>query len=161
MEKHRKLNWTKEKYTLIEASHAAGDILRGTGQSTDMNKKKMRLWNDVMKNINSIDGNSRGVKEVKKKWHNLKGSEKAWVDCSRREARMSGGGPNKASKVKDEDILIKSSDKEVSTSVTERVSEIWFSTPAFTGISGNFDLFELPTTLPPQTESVKPLLYLQ
>ena len=36
-------------------------------QSTDINKKKMRLWNDVMKNINSIHGNNGDVKEVKKK----------------------------------------------------------------------------------------------
>ena len=52
----------------------------------------------------------------------------------------------------DEDIPILTLDKEVSTSVTERVSNMLSSTPAFTGISGSFDLFEPPTTLPPQTE---------
>ena len=59
-----------------------------------MNKKKTRLWNDVMKKINSIHGNNRDVKEVKKKWNNLKGSAKACVDCSRSEARRTGGGYN-------------------------------------------------------------------
>ena len=45
-----------------------------------MNKKKTRLWNDVMKKINSIHGNNRDVKEVKKKWNKLKGSVKAvWI----------------------------------------------------------------------------------
>ena len=63
MEKNRK----EEEYTLIEAILAAGDVLRGTGQSADINKKKTRLWNNVMKNINSIHGNNRYVKEVKKK----------------------------------------------------------------------------------------------
>ena len=54
METNRKGNWTKEEeYTLIEAIQAAGDVLRGTGQSADMNKKKTRLWNDVMNKINS------------------------------------------------------------------------------------------------------------
>ena len=96
------VNWTKEEeYTLIEAIQAAGDVLRGTGQSAVINKKKMGLWNDVMKNINSIHGNNRDVKEVKKKWNNLKGSAKARVDCSRREARMTGGGPNEAREVED------------------------------------------------------------
>ena len=56
----------EEKYTLIEAIQAAGDVLRSTGQSADMNNKKTRLWNDVMKKINSILGNNRDVKEVNK-----------------------------------------------------------------------------------------------
>ena len=103
-----------------------------------------------MKNINSIHGNNRDVKVVKKKLNNPKGSAKARVDCSRREARMTGGGPNEAGEV--EDIRILTSDKEVSTSVTERVSEMLSSTPAFTGISWSFDLFEPSTTLPPRTE---------
>ena len=48
--------------------------------STDMNGKKTRLWNDVMNKTNSILGNNRDVKEVKKKWNNLKGSAKfVWI----------------------------------------------------------------------------------
>ena len=55
--KNQKVNWTKEEeYTLIDGILAAGDELRGTGQSEDINKK-MRLWNDVLKNINSIHVN--------------------------------------------------------------------------------------------------------
>ena len=94
-----------------------------------------------MKKINFILGNNKDVKEVKKKWNNLKGSAKGRVDCSRREARRTGGGSNEAGEVEDEDILILSSDKEISTSVTERVSQMLSSTPAFTGISGSVDLF--------------------
>ena len=49
--KNRKVNWTKEEeYTLIEGIQAAGDVLRSTGQSTDINKK-MRLWDDVIKTL--------------------------------------------------------------------------------------------------------------
>ena len=41
--KNQKVNWTKEEeYTLIDGILAAGDELRGTGQSEDINKK-MRL----------------------------------------------------------------------------------------------------------------------
>ena len=100
MERNRKVNWTEEEeYTLIEAIQAAGDVLKGTGQSADINNE-MRLGIDVMKNINSIHGNNRDVKEVEKKWNNLKCSAKACVDCSRSEARMTGGGPNEAGKKK-------------------------------------------------------------
>ena len=95
------------------------------------------------------------MKEVKKKWNNLKGSAKARLDCSRREARSIGGGPNEAGEVEDEDILILNSDKEMFTSVTERVSQMLSRTPAFTRISGSVDLFQPPTTLPPQTEIIE------
>ena len=44
----------------------------------------------------------------------------------------------------------------MSTSVTERVSQMLSSTPTFTGISGSVDLFQPPTTLlPPQTEVIE------
>ena len=154
MDKGRKVNWTKEEeYTLIEAIQYAGDILRGTGQFAEINKKKTRLWNNVMRKINSIHGNNRDVKDIKKKWNNLKGSAKARVDYSRREARRTGGGgPNEAGEVEDEDIMILSSDRELSTSVTERVSQMFSSTPAFTGICGSVDLFQAPTALPSHTE---------
>ena len=59
---------------------------------------------------------------------------KARLDCSRREARRTEGGSNEAREVEDENILILSSDKEMSTSVTERVSQMLPSTLAFTGI---------------------------
>ena len=85
------------------------------------------------------------VKGVKKKWNNLKGSAKACVDCSRREARMTGGWLNEAGEVEDEDILVLNSDIEVSTSVTDRVSQMLSST--FTGIRESFDQFKPPTTL--------------
>ena len=45
--------------------------------------------------------------------------------------------------------------------MTERVSEMLSTTPAFTGIRGSFDLFEHPTTLPSRTESMELVLYHQ
>ena len=85
------------------------------------------------------------MKDIKKKWNNLKGSAKAREDYSRREARRTGGGPKEAGEVEDEDIMILSSNWELSTSVTERVSQMFSSTPAFTGICGSVDLFQAPT----------------
>ncbi|KAI6647067.1 hypothetical protein LOD99_8904 [Oopsacas minuta] len=105
-----------------------------------------------MRKINSIHGNNRDVKDIKKKWNNLKGCAKARVDSSRREARRTGGGPNEAGEVEDEDLRILSSDREMSTSVTERVSQMFSSTPAFSGICGSADMFLAPTTLPSHTE---------
>ena len=60
--------------------------------------------------------------------------------------------PNEAGEVEDEDIMILSSDRELYTSVTERVSQMFSSTPAFTGICGSIDLFQAPTALPSHTE---------
>ena len=71
----------------------------------------------------------------------------ARVDCSRREARSTGGGSNEIREVEDEDILILSSAKEMSTSVTERVSQMLSSTLAFTGVSGSVDLFQPPNNI--------------
>ena len=62
---------------------------------------------------------ARDVKVGKKKWNNLKNSAK--VDCSCREVKRTGGGPNETGEVEDEDILFLSSDKEKSTSVTRGV----------------------------------------
>ena len=63
--------------------------------------------------------------------------------------------PNEAGEVEDENLLILSSDKELFTSVMDRVSQMLSSTPAFTGISGSVDLFQPPTALPPQTEIIE------
>ena len=76
---------------------------------------------------------------------------KARVDYSRREARRTGGGLNEAGEVEDEDLMILRSDRELSTSVTERVSQMFSSTPAFTGICGSVDLFQAQTALPSLT----------
>ena len=126
--------------------------MRGTGQCAEINKKKTRLSNNVMRKINSIHGNNKDVKDINKKWNNLKGSAKVRVDYSRREAGRTGGGPNEACEVEDEDIMILSSDRELSTSVTERVSQMFSSTPAFTRICGSVDLFQAPKALPSHTE---------
>ena len=149
MEKTRKMNWTKEEeYTLIDAIQAAGDLIRGTGQSAEINKKKKALWNGMMSKVNSIHGNSRDIKDIKKKWNNLKVTAKARVDNTRREVRRTGGGPNAAGEVEDEDALILAADKELSTSATERVSQMLEGTPAFSGISGSVDLFQGPLMSP-------------
>ena len=86
-----------------------------------------------------------GCERGKEKWNSLRGSAKTRVDFSRREAIRTVGAPNVGGEVEDEDILILCSDKEMSTLVTERVSQS--RTPAFTGISGSVDLFQSPTNI--------------
>ena len=66
MKKTRKINWTKEEYTLIDAIQAACNLIRGTGQSAEINKKKKALWNGMMSRVNSIHGNNRHIKDIKK-----------------------------------------------------------------------------------------------
>ena len=101
-----------------------------------------------MSKVNSIHGNNRDIKDIKKKWNNLKVTAKARVDNTRREVRRTGGGPNAAGEVEDEDALILAADKELSTSATERVSQMLEGTPAFSGISGSVDLFQGPLMSP-------------
>ena len=80
---------------------------------------------------------------------------KSLCGLRRREARRTGGGLSEAREVEDEDILILSSNNEMSTSVTERVSQFLSRTPTFTGISGSLDLFQPPATLPPLAEIIE------
>ena len=48
MEISRKNNWTKEEEsTLINEIVSAGEILRGSGNCADINKKKRQLWKDI------------------------------------------------------------------------------------------------------------------
>ena len=48
MEKSRKLNWTKEEEnTLISEIESAGELLKGSGNSADLNKKKKELWKTI------------------------------------------------------------------------------------------------------------------
>ena len=78
----------------------------------------------MLSEVNSIHGNNRDIKDIKKKWNNLKVTAKACVDNTRREIRRTGGGQNAAGEVEDEDALILDADKELSTSATERVSKL-------------------------------------
>ena len=100
-----------------------------------------------MRKIYPIHGNNRDVKDIKKKWNNLKGS----VNPVLITVEGTRGRPNEAGEVEDEDIMILSSDRELSTSVTERV-QMFSNTPAFTGICGSVELFQVPTALPSHTE---------
>ena len=74
--------------------------------------------------VNSIHGNNRDVKDLKKKWNNLKGAAKSHVDSSRRGARQTGGGPNVVGEIDDEAIVILAADKDLSTTATERITEM-------------------------------------
>ena len=66
MEKSRKVNWTKEECTLIEAVETAGDLLRGTRHSANLNENNKALGTEIQTKLNSVLGNIRVVKDIKK-----------------------------------------------------------------------------------------------
>ena len=101
----RKQNWTKEEEcTLIDQIESAGETLRGSGNSADINKRKRQLWKDITARVNSIYGNNRTVDDIRKKWNNVKLPAKSKVDASFREARKTGGGSNTPGMITDEDV---------------------------------------------------------
>ena len=145
MDKSRKSNWTKEEEcSLINEIESAGEILRGSGNSADKNKRIKQIWKDIAAKLNSAHGNGRAVEDIRKKWTNLKLNAKSKVDASFREARKTGGGTNTAGHVDDEDMLIISADRNISDSA-DRVTEMFQNTPAFIEISGAVDLFQAPS----------------
>ena len=88
MENSRKVNWAKEEeYTHVETIQTSVDLIRGTGHSANLNQKMNKLWTDIAVTTNSIHGNHRDVKNIKKKWNNLKISTKSLVDGSCRETQ--------------------------------------------------------------------------
>ena len=84
----------------------------------------------------------RAIEEIRKKWNNLKLVAKSKVDASFREARKTGGGSNSSGIIDDEDMLILAADKNITNS--DRVRDMFETTPAFSGISGAVDNFAQP-----------------
>ena len=73
MDKYRKTNWTsEEECSLINEIESAGEILRGSGNSADKEKKKKQIWREIVVKLNSAYGNGRAVEDVNKKLTNLK-----------------------------------------------------------------------------------------
>ena len=127
-------------------------MIRGTGHSANLNQKKKALWVNITAKINLIHGNHRDVKDIKKKWNNLKLSAKSHVDDSRREARRTGGGENAVGEVDEEEMLILATDTQLTNSATDRVTEMLEGTPAFSGITGAVDLFQGTSSCPPDED---------
>ena len=78
--------------TLISEIESNGELLRGSGNSADLNKKKKELWKTITCKVNAVLGNNRGVEDIRKKWNNLKLAAKSKVDDSFRESRRTGRG---------------------------------------------------------------------
>ena len=149
----RRNNWTKEEEsTLINEIELAGEMLRRSGNSADINKKKRQLWKDIATRVNSTHGNNRAVDNIRKKWNNLKLAAKTKVDASFREARKTGGGSNYSRIVDDEEMLILAADKSITNS--DRIRDMFEMTPAFSGISGAIDHFVIPA---PAAENTRPV----
>ena len=140
MKKSSKQNWTKEEECkLISEIESAGELLRGSGNSADFKKKKTELWKTIAGKVNAVLGNNRGVEDIRKKWNNLKSK----VDASFRETRRTGGGSNSSGIVEDDDMLISAADKSITN--TDRIREMFETTPAISGISGAVDNFVSPS----------------
>ena len=77
----------------------------------------------MVRRIHSTNGNNRDVKDIKKKWDNLKVSAKSHVDNSRREARNTGEGQNAVGEIAD-DLLIIAAYKNLSTSASKGVTRM-------------------------------------
>ena len=118
--------------------------MRGSGNSTDKNKRRKQIWRDIAAKLNSVNGNGRAVEDIFLKWTNLKLNAKSKVDASFREAKKTGRGTNTAGQVEDEDMQILSADRSIFADSADRVAEMFQNTPAFSGISGAADLFQAP-----------------
>ena len=66
--KSRKANWSKEEECcLINEIESAGEILRGSGNCADKNKRRKQDLKNIATKLNSSYGNSRAVEEIRKK----------------------------------------------------------------------------------------------
>ena len=145
MEKGRKANWTREEEcSLINEIESAGEILRGSGNSADKNKRRKNLERHCSQTHNSVHSNGRAVEDIRKKWTNLKLNAKSKVDASFREARKTGRGTNTVGQVEDEDMQILSADRSIFADSADRVTEMFQNILAFSGISGAAVLFQSP-----------------
>ena len=124
--------------------------MRGSGNCADINKKKKQLWINILTRVNSEHGNARSVDEIRKKWTNLKLAAKSKVDSSFREARKTGGGSNQTGIAENEEMMFVSAEKCLSNS--DRVTDMFKDTPAFSGVLDAVDLFQ-----PPCSSSTQPL----
>ena len=131
----------EEECSLINEIESAGDILRGSRNSTDKNKRRKQIWRDIAAKLNSIHGNGRAVEDIRKKWTNLKLNAKSKVDASLGKPKT-GGGTNSAGQVEDEDMQILSANRSIFADSADRVTEMFQNTPAFIGISSAADLFK-------------------
>ena len=63
--------------------------------------------------------------------------------------RCTGGRKNAVGEVEEEQLVILA-DKELTNSVTQRVTQMLGGTPAFAGITGDVDLFKPTSSCPPE-----------
>ena len=97
-----KANWTREEEcSLINKIESASEILRGSGNSANKNKRRKQIRRDIAAKLNSVHGNGRAVEDIREKCTNLKLNAKSKVDASFREARKTGRGTNTAGQVED------------------------------------------------------------
>ena len=144
MEKTRESDWTKEEEcALINEIETAGETLRGSGNSADINKKKKQLWKTITAKVNAVYGNNRGVEDMRRKWNNLKVTAKSKVDACRIGEGRTGQGNDPVSIIEDEEMLIIAADRSISNS--DSVRENFENTPTISGISGAVDLFQAPS----------------
>ena len=56
MDKSRKQIGPRRRVSLINEIESAGEILRGSGNSADKNKRRKQIWRDFTAKLNSVHG---------------------------------------------------------------------------------------------------------
>ena len=68
MDKSRKANWTREEEcSLINESESTDEILSGSGNYADKNKRRKQIWRYIAAKLNSVHCNGRAVEDIRKK----------------------------------------------------------------------------------------------
>jgi hypothetical protein len=94
--KKRSRNYTtSETELLLELAGKKKKILSGRLSATLTSDKKKRIWVEIAKEVNGINGkNDRTPKDLKKKWQNLVNTAKTKERQNKETRRKTGGGPS-------------------------------------------------------------------
>lgn len=82
----------EEKDVLVEEFSKKKELLEGSFKDVGTNSKKKEAWVLVCNWVNAVGGHNRDVKQVKKKWADLKSITKKKVAEEKRERIKTGGG---------------------------------------------------------------------
>ena len=123
--KTRSRNYTtSETELLLELAGKKKSILNGRLSSNVTADKKKRIWIEIAKEINGVNGfNDRSPKDLKKKWQNMINSAKTKERINKDSRRKTGGGPS----------------EEVALTTVDQMALVNVSSVQVEGISGGFE----------------------
>ena len=90
----RSSNWTRREVAILqELCIENRHILEAVHRDVDTEKRKRGKWKEITDKVNSVNASGhRLVKEVTKKWYNLKTAAKRTQADRRGRSRLTGGG---------------------------------------------------------------------